>query len=382
MISLLALGVLWPQDLLEREKTWRRRLGPDVEYSDVKPRRAAVEVSVGPDFACDRFDVKASFRSLFDRNVREEFLGGTLKALQAELAGSALVLACYASPTVCDAIKHYRVTAQTMLGSELDACRALEQSLEEVERRSRARAIKECLEEKAAQGVPLDRAREECRRPARVRGLDGRPVEEIDLLKELGLPDRLVPPFSIGAGTMRAESRATAVVEAFEARRRERLELWERAVRDPGRAPLDGLGPVSRAEVERVAALDPGVRQAVLRSLASAAALADLVREAHEAERALEGAELLAAPELRAELERRRAQLRHEIGRLLETFEAERRFHQAVAEALAAADAETAGRAAERLAARRAVEIRRAAERETGPWGCDVKREGAGGRAR
>lgn len=91
--------------------------------------------------------------------MREEFLGGALSSLQSELTGSALVLACYASPTVCDAIKHYRVTANTMLGMELDACRAVEWALDDVHRRTRARAIKECLDEKARQKVPIDAAR-------------------------------------------------------------------------------------------------------------------------------------------------------------------------------------------------------------------------------
>ncbi|HEX7897733.1 MAG TPA: hypothetical protein VF950_08220, partial [Planctomycetota bacterium] len=106
-----ALGLaLMLQDLFERDRALRRTLPPAPDLSTARASRAAVEAEIRPDIGCGGFDVKASFRSLFDRNVREEFLGGALKTLERELAGSALVLACYASPTVCDAIKHYRAS--------------------------------------------------------------------------------------------------------------------------------------------------------------------------------------------------------------------------------------------------------------------------------
>jgi len=372
--SLALLLAFLPQDLIERERTLRRRLSPAVEFGEVKPRRATIELEAGPDFACGSFDLKASFRSLFDKNVKEEFLGGALRAVQSELAGSALVLACYASPTVCDAIKHYRVTANTMLGSELDACRSVEQALDGVQRRSQARAIKECLDEKARQGVPLDDAQKACRQVSQLRGLDGRPVKEIDLNRDLGLPESLVPPLSVGAGTLRAESRASAVVEAYEARRQECVRAWQEALADPSRAAPEKLGPVSPSEVEQIAAMDPGRRDAAIRSVASAHALARLVREAHEVERSLESAELLAAPELRVEMERRRLQLRNEITRLAEAFEMERRLNAAVGEAQAAAAADVAARARERLAPRRAQEAKDHAADRVKPWGCEVKK--------
>ncbi len=378
MASLLALWMAGAQDLIERDAALRRRLPPAVDLCDVRPQKASVDISGSPgiDFACGSFDPKASFRALFDRNVREEFLGGLLSSLQSELAGSALVLACYASPTVCDAIKHYRMTANAMLGMELDACRALEGALDDVHRRTRARAIKECLDEKARQGVPLDAARRECLRAGRVRGLDGKPAVEIDLVKELGLSEPLVPSLKLGPAIFQVEARGTAVAEAYEARRKAAVEAWEAGVRDPERAPLDALGPVARPELERVALMDPARREAVIRSVASAKALADLVREAHEAERMLEAREFVAAPEVRAELERRRALLRGEIARLVEEFEAERRLNAALDEARAAAAADVARKAAERLAPRAAEEAAGEAAVRLGPWGCEVKSGG------
>src|SRR5262249_8080064 len=158
-------------------------------------------------------------------------------------------------------------------------CRSLEQALEGVERRSQARAIKECLDEKARRGVPLDEAQKACRRSTELRGIDGKPVKQIDLHRDLGLPETLVPPLRIGPGTVRAEARGTAVVEAYEAKRQERMRLWSAAMTDPAKAPVERLGPVSRSEIERMAAMEPGRRETAVRSVAAAQALADLVAE-------------------------------------------------------------------------------------------------------
>jgi len=374
VISVL-LALAWGQDLIERDQALRRRLLPGVEMKDVTPMRASIELAAGPDLGCGSFDLKASFKSLFTKNLKEEFLGGGLSAVQSELAGSALVLACYASPTVCDAIKHYRASANTMLGMEMDGCRSIERALDGVQRESQARAVKECLDGKATQGAALDEALKACRRSAELRGLDGRPVKEIDLNRDLGLPETLVPPLRIGPGTLRAESRGTAVLEQYEAKRQEKVKAWEEALKDPWTAPVERLGPVSRAELGRIAAMEAGRRETAVRSMAAAQALAEVVAEAQSAERTLEAGELLAAPEVRRELERRRAQLRNEIGRLTETFETERRVNAAIGEAQAAAAAEVAEKARERLAPRRAEEARKAAAGQLKPWGCEVKRE-------
>src|SRR4030095_1873327 len=219
MISLLLAAAVASQDLIERDVALRRRLAPGVDLKDVKPMRSTLQLDAGPDFGCGGFALKASFRSVFTKNVKEEFLGAAMSAVQSELAGSALVLACYASPTVCDAGQHYRVSGHEMRGMELGGCRALEQSLEGVQRRSQARAIKECLDEKARRGVPLDEAQRAVRAAGRLRGLDGKPVKQIALHRDLGIPDTLVPPLQIGAGTVRAEARGNAVGEDYEAKR-------------------------------------------------------------------------------------------------------------------------------------------------------------------
>ncbi len=376
-MSALLLALL-SQDLLERDRSLRRTLPPAPEVSTARAPRTSIDLGLKPDVGCGNFDVKASVRSLFDRNVREEFLGGALKTLERELAGSALVLACYASPTVCDAIKHYRVSANDMLGMELDACRALEGSLGDERRRSQARAVKECLDERAARGEPVDAARRACAGASELRGFDGRRTAEIDLVKDLGLTEGLVAPLKIGAGKVKAEANAAAVAEAYETKRKAAEASWRAALADPAKAPP---GELSRAELAKVAAMEPARREAALRSVSAAQALAELVREAHEAERALEAAEVVADPEVREELARRRAMLRAEIGRLGERFEAERRVGAALEAAAGAAAAEVADKARLRLAERRAGEAKAWTQDTVKPWGCET-RKGADHEAR
>jgi hypothetical protein len=378
VIELLA-AILLPQDLLERERTLRRALPPAPEYGSLKPMRAEAGVEARADFACGSFDAKASFRSLFDRNVREEFLQGALSALQAELAGSALVLACYASPTVCDAIKHYRVSANGMLGMEFDACRTIEGAAGDLRQEAAARAVKDCLEAKARAGVPLDRARQACASATELRGFDGKPTVEVDLIKDLKLDGELVPGLRLGPSRSRAESKGTALVEAYERRRKSSEEAWRSALAEPGGGAVDGL---TRAELASMAAMDPGTREAALRSVAAAQAYAATVEAAQGAERALESAELLAAPELRGELERRRRQLRHEVTRLAERFEAERRVSAALEAVRAAAEAETSEKAGARLAARRALDGKAAALDAAQPWGCEIRKGDGRGKVR
>ena len=376
MIALVI--VLAAQDLLERDRALRRALPPAPDLSTARPARMRLEAEARVGVGGLDFDVKASVRSLFDRNVREEFLGGALKSLEKELAGSALVLACYASPTVCDAIKHYRTSANAMLGQELDAARAIESGLLDERWRSRARAVKDCLDERAARGDPVDVARRACAEAALLRGFDGRKTARIDLLKDLGLSEGLVAPLTLGAGVKAAEASATAVVQAYEAKRRALEEAWRAAVADATKAVP---GELARAELARLAAMEPARREAALRSVSAAQALAELVREAHDAERALEAAELVAETEVREELARRRSMLRGEIGRLAERFEADRRVGAALDAAAAAAGADAAERARERLAPRRAGEAKAWNLDAVKPWGCEV-RKGADHEAR
>ena len=70
MNSLLLAGLLFGQDLIERDLVLRRKLLPGVEMKDLKPMRASIALDAGPDLGCGSFDLKASFRSLFNKNLK------------------------------------------------------------------------------------------------------------------------------------------------------------------------------------------------------------------------------------------------------------------------------------------------------------------------
>jgi len=85
--------------------------------------------------------VKASFRSLFDRNVREEFLGGALKSLEKELARIKLKLASgqgvdLASQAVD--VKGAKVLAATVEGAD---AKTLRETLDQLKGRLKSAAI-------------------------------------------------------------------------------------------------------------------------------------------------------------------------------------------------------------------------------------------------
>ena len=97
------------------------RLGPALETDrcTILPSKASVDFKIAPDFACGRFDLAAGYRSLFTKSLREEMLGALIESAKAELASSAMVLACQMSPTLCDAMKHYKLVANDVLALQL-----------------------------------------------------------------------------------------------------------------------------------------------------------------------------------------------------------------------------------------------------------------------
>ncbi len=420
--SLLALVffALWPltvgaQDIFERARDERRdpvasrtayqgrdrvdlRMSADLRSASLSEDRGSGRVGVGTtldfDFACGKFDVGASLRSLFSRNAREEFLGSIFGYIESELARNALVLACEASPTICQALQHYRVSANAMLGLNYDRCRAIEQAIGDSLEKERAQAIKACVEEKRRAGVPLDRALEECQNSHRVRSLTGDRVTEIDLVEELKralrlsgdegqdlehfIGNRLKYTTQGGTGEITKDA-----VEREYVRIRERYARnWRQAVEaiEQGQKPTDevlaGLVPpgspkVSPTELTELTLLRPALRSVVLASIASQCALLELVRRAHEVERTLEAARKLpaASEETIKKLERERADLRAEILRLTETHERQNEFNRTLLEATSVARANVASNVTRALGQAALDERRFRVDQETQKWG-------------
>ncbi len=356
--------------------------------------RIGVSAMVDSDFACGRFDVAASLRSLFSKNAREEFLGSVMGAIESELLRNALVLACEASPTLCQALQHYRISANAMLAMNYDRCRAVEQALGDALEKDRAGAIKACVEEKRKAGLPLDEALQACRAADRLRSLSGERVVDLDLIRELRgalnltkeeettlqnlIGDRIKYTARGGTGEI-----AKGAVEKEYRRVREKyekswLETLDKSSKGEKPTPecLAKLVPtgspgVSPIEFAEISLLRPALRGVVIASLASQSALLELVRTVHEVERNIEAARKLptAGEGLIRKLERERDDLRAEIARLSETHDRQNQLNRTLLEGLTVARQNTASNATSALNQFVLDERRFRVEEDTQKWG-------------
>jgi hypothetical protein len=356
------LLVLCSQDLWEKLKQHESkqepgrveyRLGPAIDRSGgrIPAAKVDVDLSTDLDFACGRFDLKASFGSLVNKDMAGELLGAALDQLRDRLAGSAMVLACQMSPTLCDALKHFRVTANELLAQKFADCRAIEQQADGPTRTLRARALMACLAEKQRAGVPLDEALLACKSGDAVRGLDGKNGPEVDLVAQLaqafglGKESReivtdLVDAPRLSATGRRGDVKLRSVDAAYERRREEAVTRFRKAVetgKPEGLAPKS-LPPVTRADLDLLKSLDEESRRSVVASLARSYALVETAELVHEIEALLEAAAAMTDdPTLREQLARQGERIGRELRRLRDAAEISGAAMESQARALGAA---------------------------------------------
>lgn len=374
-------------------------MGPLVDPSKctIKPGSVGIDVKISPDFACGTFDVAAGFRSVFNKNLREELLGAILEQARAELASSAMVLACQISPTLCDAMKHYKILSSEALAMNFQQCRAVEAASAGLAEGLRARAIKQCLAEQQAKGVPLDEALKACQRADELRDAEGRKVKEIDVVREAGkalglsgdsegLLQQVAGGLKLGEASMTGRLRVRPVAEMFEQSRMQLEASWMEAMAEvlAGRAPAlekltpPGAPPVTRAEVQRLAFLSEGERGVALRTLTSAFALQDVVRKIYEVVGALMAAFAgTPDPARKKELEEKSKELLDELRRLREEQEVWDYAAHMRMKVDALARGKIDGRAATAAGSWRSEAGRREEAQATAPWGggCPVEKK-------
>ncbi|MBI2932493.1 MAG: hypothetical protein HYY16_12645 [Planctomycetes bacterium] len=402
------------QDIFERARqrdrdfattdTYRGRdrldlqVAADLRSASLVPDSGSGRVGVGAtldfDFACGKFDVKATLRSLFSRNMREEFLGSVMGWVESELTRNALVLACEVSPTICQALQHYRVTANAMLGMQYDRCQAIQQAVDSSLQKQQAEAINACVEEKRRAGMSMDRALEECNSPDKVRSLTGERVLEVELVEELrkalGLSnreqadvDRLLGnrvKYSAQGGS---GAIAKDAVEKEYIRIRERYDkAWRDAVAAVERgatlndAQIADLTPpgspqVTVAEMAELTLLSPSARGVLIASVASQCALLELVRRVHEVERNIEAARKIPTADeaMIRRLERERDDLRAEVRRLRETYERQNELNKSLLQMASVGRRNIATKTAAAVSQLGATEQKREFSQTTQRWG-------------
>ena len=329
------------------------RLGPSVDRSGGRVPAAKVDFDLATDldFACGRFDLKASFGSLVNKDMAGDLLGAALDQLRDRLAGSAMVLACQMSPTLCDALKHFRVTANELLAQKFADCRSIEQQADGPTRTLRARALMACLAAKQRAGAPIDEALAACKSDDSVRGLDGKSGREVDLVAQLsqafGLKEEsraivadLVDAPTMTAAGRRGDVKLRAVDAAYERRRAEAVERFRKALeagKPDGLAP-GSLPPVTRADLDLLKTIDEESRRNVVGSLARSYALVETAELVHEIEALLEAAAAMTDdPTLREQLARQGERIGRELQRLRDAAEISGAAMQLQARALGAA---------------------------------------------
>lgn len=373
------------------------RLSANVIPNALGHTRGAGEIGISAnldlDFICGQFDLKSTFRQLLGKEIREEFLQGALGYLQSEVTGSAMELLCQAQPTLCTLLQNHNIAANLKLGYHYDRCQAIENVVDNSQKRIYASAIDECLREKQARGIPLADALDACRRANRVRGFGGESLAEFDLARELRkyvtlseegqkLLGKLAEDTRYGGTWASTRPNASLLEARHEEVKQAFLDRWSQAVE---KAPLKGglpdadlrklvpagYPPVTRDEVQRLALLQPSKRDAALGSITSAIALSELTREIHEIERALES--VAGAPTIeegqRKLLEGRMTRLRKERTRLEEDYRDMEFYRNAYLSVKNLADAEAEHRVA-RAQDRIALEVgKRGLVARTRAWG-------------
>jgi hypothetical protein len=266
------------------------------------------------DFACGKFDLRANLKNLMTKEAGKEMVGTLLGALESELMYNALVLACEASPTACQAFQHFRMNANALLKVGYDRCAAVEAGIQDGLQGAKAQAIKDCVDEKRRGGQTMDQALAACDQASAMRGLTGAKVTEFDLGRELqkafNLNDldardlnSLLSKMRLTPSGVGGQVAADAVRQEFLRVQKEYTDAWAKAMQakasDP-KAPVDpeiagklqpqGSPAPLPDELAQIAQLPRQVQRVFIGRVASQAALLDLTQRVQDLERRLAAA--------------------------------------------------------------------------------------------
>lgn len=336
--------------------------------------KLGVKADFDYDFACGNFDIRAGFQHLLTKEVGEETLQTVMGMLQAQLAKSSMVFLCETSPTLCQALQHYRISANALLKLNYDRCAAIEEAVDTVEKNLYTSALKECMQEQQKQGKSIDQALDACRKMDKVRNLLGGRVAEVDLTKEvadaLGLSKEVRDVLGILGGDTKYSAKgletkidSKAVERRFLAHRETFTQAWKKAIqgileeREVSEEDLLALSPdrsrpVALEELVNITLLDEREREILIASIASLAAKVKLDGEIREAERAYQVVAMTPTADKKDvdALEKRVEWLRKERQRLEDAYRSQRELNEALLAVRAVGQAEMLKRVRSRYA--------------------------------
>jgi len=132
---------------------------------DYRPRVPVEEPGVGYSIlsasrGCSGFDFASSFQSLFSEQILADYLNSVSSAA---VAAAPMLLLEYASPTLADIVKHFNAMTNMRLGLRYAQCEDIEKAAGEYMDKLRKKSESECVKDKVAQGLDIDRAMKECK---------------------------------------------------------------------------------------------------------------------------------------------------------------------------------------------------------------------------
>ncbi|MBI4575574.1 MAG: hypothetical protein HY722_04850 [Planctomycetes bacterium] len=310
------------------------RLGPRQNLLDIRAKLSP------PGAGCGAFDFLTNYRYLFNQHAAENYL----KSITTNVVAAApLVVACYASPTLCDAFKHFKTMANLSIDTAYARCDAVQDAVLDWGSNLYNKQKAECLDEKGAQGVPLEEALRACSGVHEIANLSGRKQGEVNLIDDafdyMKDPDpahRTLARHVFGDLTVRADgqvfsTRAKGGIRIiYNTTLDEKVDRWQRLLsRVKAGRPVDPTDlrdlstpalPITEEVVQSVASLAPSKQAVAVSSIASATAMAEVQSRVHQLDEKLAGVQTDAArtnPDLVEQLRTERTRVAEQLENML-----------------------------------------------------------------
>ena len=256
-----------------------------------------VRVEAGAGGGCGITDFVGEFKAMFNAQALESYFEGLASAA---IASAPLVLLCYASPTLCDAYKHFKQMASEVLSLRAGECRAVEQAAANLGTSLNRQQQLACIDERIAAGDPSWVALDACKAQSQTTTLDYLLQRVSDFgvvqsaLQAVGADPEtaafaktLLGDVRFAGGRWAAEPAGAQAAEGLWgttfALYVERLTAAVETVRSGGRLGAGEIAaisvpgvPLSEPVLARLAVLPPADRQIAVQKLATALTLARL----------------------------------------------------------------------------------------------------------
>jgi hypothetical protein len=128
-----------------------------------------LRVEAGGGGGCGITDFVGEFKAMFSTQALESYFEGLAGAA---LASAPLVLLCYASPTLCDAYKHFKQMSSEVLNLRAGECRAVEQAAANLGTSLNRQQQLACIDDRIAAGDPSWVALDACKAQSQATTLD------------------------------------------------------------------------------------------------------------------------------------------------------------------------------------------------------------------